>query len=175
MIKKINKIIIFFFLLIYSNFSNASDKISFLDIDYIMNNSLAGKYINDQLKKKSQSNVENFKKTEDKLKSEEKKIISQKNVLSKDEYEKKVLSHKKNISDYKEQRNKAVNNLKKNRIDSQSLLLKELTPLIAEYSKINSISIIIAKKNIIMGKTNLDITNQVLEILDKKIKKIKIQ
>jgi len=174
MVKKTNKIIIFF-LLIFSNFSNASDKISYLDIDYIMNNSLAGKSINDKLKKKSQSNVENFKKTEDKLKSEEKKIISQKNVLSKDEYEKKVLSHKKNISDYKEQRNKAVNNLKKNRIDSQSLLLKELTPLIAEYSKINSISIIIAKKNIIMGKTNLDITNQVLEILDKKIKKIKIQ
>jgi len=174
MVKKTNKIIIFF-LLIFSNFSNASDKISYLDIDYIMNNSLAGKSINDKLKKKSQSNVENFKKTEDKLKSEEKKIISQKNVLSKDEYEKKVLSHKKNISDYKEQRNKAVNNLKKNRIDSQSLLLKELTPLIAEYSKINSISIIIAKKNIIMGKTNLDITNQVLEILDKKIKKIEIQ
>ena len=174
MVKKTNKIIIFF-LLIFSNFSNASDKISYLDIDYIMNNSLAGKSINDQLKKKRQSNDENFKKTEDKLKSEEKKIISQKNVLSKDEYEKKILSHKKNISDYKEQRNKAVNNLKKNRIDSQSLLLKELTPLIAEYSKINSISIIIAKKNIIMGKTNLDITNQVLEILDKKIKKIEIQ
>jgi outer membrane protein len=175
MIKKLPKIIIFFFVLFYSNFSNANDKISYLDIDYIMNNSLAGKSINDQLKIKHQSNLENFKKTENKLKEEEKKIISQKNVLSKDEFEKKVTLHKKNISDYREKRNKASKDLTKKKIDSQSLLLSELTPILAEYSKSNSISMIMPKKNIIMGKTNLDITNQVLKILDKKIKNIKIK
>ena len=169
------KIIIFFFLLIHSNFSNASDKISYIDIDYIMNNSLAGKSINSQLKTKNDSNLKKFKKTEDKLKSEEKKIISQKNVLSKDEFDKKVTSHKKDISNYREERTKDVKNLNKKRIDAHSFLLNELTPILAEFSKTNLISIIIPKKNIIMGKTNLDITSQILKILDKKIKKVEIK
>ena len=169
------KIIIFFFLFIHSNISNSTDKISYLDIDYIMNNSLAGKSINNQLKTKNDTNLKKFKKNEDKLKLENKKIISQKNVLSKEEFDKKVTSHKKDISNYRVERSKDVQNLNKKRIDAQSFLLNELTPILAEFSKTNMISIIIPKKNIIMGKTNLDITSQILKILDKKIKKIEIK
>ena len=33
---------------------------------------------------------------------------------------------------------------------------------------------IIQKKNIIMGKTDLDITNEILKIVDKKINKLKV-
>ena len=41
-------------------------------------------------------------------------------------------------------------------------------------SEKNSISIIIDKKNVIIGKTTLDITNDILKIVDEKIGKIKL-
>ena len=53
-------------------------------------------------------------------------------------------------------------------------ILKDLSPILAEFSKENNISIIIDKKNIIVGKTELNITEKILNVLDSKIKKIKL-
>ena len=53
-------------------------------------------------------------------------------------------------------------------------ILKDLSPILAEFSKENNISIIIDKKNIIVGKTELNITEKILNVLDRKIKKIKL-
>ena len=39
----------------------------------------------------------------------------------------------------------------------------------------NNISFILQKKNIIMGKTELDITDDVLKIIDKEVSKIKFE
>jgi outer membrane protein len=52
--------------------------------------------------------------------------------------------------------------------------MKELTPILSEYAKLNSISIVIQKKNIIIGKSNLDITNDILNIVNQKLDKIKL-
>ena len=49
-----------------------------------------------------------------------------------------------------------------------------INPILAEYSTEKSISIIIQKKNIVLGKSDLDITNDILKIVDKKIKTIKL-
>ena len=53
-------------------------------------------------------------------------------------------------------------------------IIKSLSPILAEYSKENNISIIMDKKNIIIGKTELNITKKILDLLDNKIKKIKL-
>ena len=53
-------------------------------------------------------------------------------------------------------------------------IVKILSPILAEYSKENNISIIMDKKNIIVGKTELNITKEILALLDDKIKKIKL-
>ena len=50
--------------------------------------------------------------------------------------------------------------------------MKHLTPIITEYSKKNSISMLIDKKNIIIAKSSLDITDSIIKLLDNKIKKI---
>ena len=58
----------------------------------------------------------------------------------------------------------------KNKLNNK--LLDLLNPILTTYSKENSISIIIEKRNIIIGKTDLDITEEIVNILDKKIKKL---
>ena len=58
------------------------------------------------------------------------------------------------------------------------LLINELigiiNPILAEYSSKNSISFILHKKTVILGKTELDITNQILDLVNKKVETIKL-
>ena len=51
-------------------------------------------------------------------------------------------------------------------------LIQKLNPKLAEYSAQNSFSLILKKKDIILGKTDLDITKDVLKIFNEKVKKI---
>ena len=162
-------------LLINVNLSKAENSIYFIDMDLIMNKSLAGKSVLDQVKNINQNNLENFKKIENEIKNEEAKIVSQKNVLDKNDYQKKVISLREKISNYQKNKNKKLKELKKSKILAQAELINNLTPILAEVSEKRSISIIIPKENIIMGKTELDLTNEVMTLLDKKIKKIKLK
>ena len=57
--------------------------------------------------------------------------------------------------------------------NSKKKLIETLTPILAEYSQKNSISYIIPKQSIIIGKSELDLTKTILEILNSKIKKIR--
>ncbi len=172
---KFLKLIIFFVIIFYSNIAIANDKIYYIDIDTLMNNSLAGKSIAKQLNKIDKSNNENFKKLEENLKNEETKLISQKNILKKDEYQKKFELFKQKISKYKNKRNTAINNLSKKRIEGQKIFISQLMPILSEYSEKNSISYIIPKQTIIIGKTELDLTKKILKILDSKVKSIKLK
>ena len=50
----------------------------------------------------------------------------------------------------------------------------KLSPILEEYAKKNSISLILQKKNIVMGKKEIEITNEILEITNNQIKNINI-
>ena len=144
-------------------------------MNFIMNNSLAGKSIVNQLEIKKKSNSDSFKKEETDLKNEETKLLSQKNILDKDEFKEKVILFKEKVSKYNKKRNKILDNLTNHKNNSQQALTKKLTPILANYAKDNSISFILSKQDIIIGKTELDLTNVIIEILNKEIKTVKIK
>ena len=54
-------------------------------------------------------------------------------------------------------------------------LLEELTPILADYAEKQSISFILPKQNIVIGKSELDLTNNIIIILNKKIETIKLK
>ena len=161
--------------MLYSNMALSNNNIYFIDIDFVMNNSLAGKSIIKELNEINKSSQNKFKKIEKNLLDEEKKIISKKNILSKQEYLKEAELFKKKVEDYKLSRNKKINDISVMKNNSQKKLTKILTPILAEYAKKNSISYIIPKQNIIIGKSELDLTKAIIEILNSKIKKINLQ
>ena len=112
------------------------------------------------------------KKIEEDLKNKERDIVAQKNILSNEEYSKKINNLRIKVRDYRNERQKSLDLLTKKRIEISQKFLKKINPLIAEYAKQNSISLIIQKKNIVMGKTELDITNAIMDLIDKNIKQI---
>ena len=160
-----------FFLLI-ANFSYAEDKIVYLDMNILLKESNVGKFVNTELKKISNRNIDELKKIETLIKDEDQKLVKQKNILKEEEYKIKadqLISKFKEFQNLTKKKNTELNNLK---TDAGNKILKSVNEILSEYSKKNTISIIINKNNIIIGKVDLDITSDILDLLNKKISKI---
>tara|TARA_A100001011_G_scaffold323634_1_gene345647 strand:- start:17 stop:541 length:525 start_codon:yes stop_codon:yes gene_type:complete len=165
-------LILSFFLL--STKVTYSENLAYIDIDFIMNNSLAGKSITNNLEKSFKGENDKLNNLENELKEKEKNLVSQKNLLKEDEFKKKVEILKKEINSYKDNRKKLLKEFNSKKIESTKILLSKINPILADYSKENSIDIIFQKKNIVIGKKNLDITKDIINILNSKVKKIEI-
>ena len=174
--KKTKYLLSFVLILFFSmNISLAfAEKIVYIDMDKIMQISKAGKNaiakINDQKKK----DVSKFQKIEKELKSREEDLITKKNVISADEFNKKLENLSKEINNYRTLRQQAIDLSTKSRLNASADFAEKIKPILAEYASENNIDMIIQKKNIIMGKTDLDITDEILKIVDKKINKLKV-
>ena len=164
-------IILFFSMYIHLAYA---EKIVYIDMDRIMQISKAGKNaiskINDQKKK----DVSKFQKIEKELKSKEEDLITKKNVISAEEFNKKLENLSKEINNYRTLRQEAIDLSTKSRLNASADFAEKIKPILADYASENNIDMIIQKKNIIMGKTDLDITNEILKIVDKKINKLKV-
>ncbi len=163
----INICVLFF---IFSQSAYANDKIAYLDIDFVLTNSDKGKSIIKILEEKNKNNIIKLKEKEKILEQLEKDIEKKKNILSKDELNIQVDNLKKNIINFRNEKEKLVNdfnNLKKKEI---SRLMNLINPIITEYVKEKSISVVLDKKNVLIGKKNYDITNNILELVNIKLK-----
>ena len=172
MLKKflIINIFIVFFTLSYAE----EQKIVYLNVDKIMQQSIAGKSIKKQLENLYNKNMEKFKKNDEILKNKEKKLIAQKNILSQEDFQKELTSLRKEIINFQKEQVKARDNINKLRIGATNKLISQLSPILQEYAKNNSVSLILQKKNIVMGKKEIEITDEILELTNKEIKNIKI-
>ena len=172
---KIKALLLIIFFIFFSKVSiSQENKTVYLDLNMIMENSNAGKSINSQLETNHKKNIANFQKLEEELKNEEIKIISQKTVISKEDFEKKIMNLRDKANKYRKERNDSINNLNNQRLNATQKMITLIRPILSEYSDNNSISLIIQKRNIIIGKTSLDITDDILKIINKKIEKISL-
>ncbi len=166
--KKFYLIIIFF--LLVQNIVWSSEKIAFLDVEYIINKSKPALLIIKEIEKIRDQETKKLKSIENDLKKKDEEIVKTKNLISKEELNKKILSLRKEVKSFEELKKKIIKdlNIKKNKELDQ--FMKLINPIIQEYMKENSIDIIIDKKNIFMAKSKNDITNDILEIINTKIK-----
>jgi|TARA_B110000967_G_scaffold178131_2_gene192713 Skp family chaperone for outer membrane proteins len=174
-IKIINKIILIFFLITSSAHTESITQIRYLDFSIFMNKSLAGKSISSQLNIINKNVSKKFIDEGNKLKDEEKNILSQKNVLSEKDFKNKINKLRSEINDYKVKRQKSINDFKKKKIKAEKQLLVQLSEVMTKYLKDNNISFVLQKKNILIAKSELDITKDIIKIFDKKVKKIDIK
>ncbi len=143
-------------------------------MDYIFNNSKAGKSINDQIESKKNDNKKKVKISEDEIKKESQNINNQQNILSEDEIKIRIDSLNKKIKNLQNKVKENNNLIAKMKLEGTAKLLKQLKPILSEYSEKNNISLVLQKKNVIIGKNNLNITDDIIKIIDDKVQKIDI-
>jgi len=169
------KLIIFFIFFFQFNIVTANIKIAFIDMNKVILNSKPGSFITNQLRDINTRNSNKFESETKKLKEQETKLISQKNILSDSDFQKNIEKLKLEINNYNVNRDKINNDFKKLRIDNTNKLLELINPILINYSNDNSISIILKKKDLVIGITELDITDEIIRIINKDIKQFKIQ
>ena len=165
-----NYFLILFLNIIFNFGAYAEDKISYLDLDFIVSNTNAGKSLLTKLNNNEKEIFDQFKIEEKKFKDEEIKILGSKNIISEDELKKNIAQFQKKLKNFKKLKSEEIQNLKKTRNEQIINLLNLINPIIQEYMNENSISMVIDKKNVYIANTKLDITNNIIELINKKIK-----
>ena len=171
--KKYNLILI----VIISLFINANSNAEiphYLDFKFILNSSDAGKKAQNYLKSTLDNGLKNISNKEKKILEEEKKRIDQKKVISQDDYKKKVSDLRKKVSTLQKDRNSLLESVAKKRSKAKETLLKSLNPIVKEYMKEKKIRMVIDKKNILLADENLDITKDIMNLLNKKLNSINL-
>ena len=172
MIKKL--FILIFFLIFTFNINAEINKIVYIDIEKIMQQSVAGKNFIILLEKKHKTNISKFKKANEQIKEKEKKLITQKNILSPEDFQKELTKLRVEITKFQKDQVKARNEINTLRVLGTNKMINEITPILEKYAKEKSINLILQKKNIVMGKKEMEITDNIISLADKKIKKIEI-
>ncbi len=151
-----------------------ANDIYFIDYSRVMNDSKAGKKAQNYLKNLLESSNKKFNETAKKLKTEENTIIGQKNVLTKEDYKKKADALRKKVFDLNKQREKSIKEIASKRKKAGDEMLKNLNPILGKYMEENNITVVLDKKNVLMGNKKYEITSQIIELLNKNLKSINL-
>ena len=162
-------------LLGFTNLAISEQKIAFINMDKVISTSNSGisilKQLND-IKKKNSNFLTNKEK---KFKEKEKKLISQKKLISEADFKNKVNELKSEIKKYNQNRNKMIKDFNKLKVDNTNNLLKLINPILIKFSNDKEIAIILQKKDLVVAKTQLDITDEVIKIINSEVKEFKIK
>ena len=173
---KILRLFSIFTLIIFNlNLVYAEDlKIAYVDIDKILSQSKVGMKINSKMENMIEKKNKEFQKIEEDLKKQDSEIVKQKNILSKEELNKKISNIQKELNDYRVAKEKFNKEINQKRLKATGDLVVYLNKILGKHASDNSISLIIQKKNIVIGKSELDITKPILEIFNKEVKDVKL-
>ena len=170
-----NLFLILFFLAASVNYLKAQEKVSYIDIDYILATSIAGKSLLNKLKEEEELKINIFKSKDEDFKQKESKILAKKNLISKEEINKELKSLQIEFNEYRKDKAKQIQELKTKRKRNIVNFISLLNPIIEKYISDNSIYMVIDKKNVFIAKKDYDITNNLIELINNQIKNIEIK
>ena len=174
MIKKFLIITITFTSLFFINV-NAQDTTYFIDFKKVLNESKAGAEAQKILKKKLENEAKKFEKQEAELRKQEKEIISQKKLITNEEFKKKIEDLRKKVADLQKKKQQTFTNISKTRSEAKQKLLKAVKPIMKKYMEENKIKIVLDKGAVLLGDSTLEITSQIIDILNKELKSLNIK
>ena len=164
-----------FFIFFFSSIASGDTKIAYVDLDLILSESKPGKLLFSQLNEIKENKIKQFKNNEKNLKEEEKKLISTKNIVTSEEYNKNVSNFKKKVDNYRKIKNSEIESLKIQRNNEILRLMNLINPIIEKIMNENSLEILFEKKDIFIAKSNYDITKIIIDNINKNITEFKIQ
>ena len=157
-IKKFITIFIVLFLFVPSSYSE--DKIVYLDLDKVVNNTNAGKSILDQLEKSKRSALLKFETKGKELKIIEDEIKKQKNIISEQELRKKLLEFRKELSNFRQERQKVINEFNQKKKVEFDQFFKKITPIIEKYVSEKNFDMVLDRKKVFVASKKKDITKR---------------
>ena len=161
-------VLVIFFIFFYFKHSEANN-LAYLDLNYLINNTNIGKNIIKNLEEIDKQNFESLQEDQISLDNEKDIIEKTKNIISKEELDKKITILNDKIKKLQKKQNLMSKEFKKLREFEINNLLTKINPIIESYMIDNNIDLILKKENVYISKTNYDITNSLIKIINNKL------
>tara|TARA_B100000780_G_scaffold277268_1_gene247582 strand:- start:1288 stop:1812 length:525 start_codon:yes stop_codon:yes gene_type:complete len=168
-------ILLTFIIVFISTQSKSEIKIAIVEMDTLLRDSLVGKSLQTQLSTIEKNNKKFIEKNKKELNLKKNKINAQKNILSPEEFNKKIVELNKEFESFKINVKKKIQSSQSKRDIAMKKILEKLNLILSEYSNKNKITFIIDQNNIIIGRTDLNVTSEILKLLDQKLTKISLK
>ena len=171
------KIKLFFIILILSNYTSYSfaQNLAYANMDNIIKTSEAGKKIIIYFSDKNNKIINQLNDKKKVIQEKEKSLLAQKNILEQDQYLKKVEEIKKEIDEFNIEHNKKINQIQNEKNEVSKSFQIEINKILKEFAENNNIDIIFSSNQMLIGKSSLDVTDDLLEEVNSKIKNFKIK
>jgi len=166
-LRKLLTLITTFFFFFNFTVAYTNENIGYINVDEILNNSDLGKVIINKLKKQNDVNIDKIKTIEQEIKKENEELTKLKNIITEDEFNKKLVVLKKKIDDFNILKNKLSNELNEFKKEEVKLFFEKINPIIEKYMEQNSIALILDKKNIFVARSDYDMTKELLDLINK--------
>ena len=151
-----------------------ADTTYYLDFNYILNESNAGKKAQTTLKNRLDSGIKSLSGKEKSIQESEKKLIQKKKIISAEEYKKEIQNLRASVAKLQKERSDLINSIAKKKKKAKDELLKNLNPIIKDYMIEKKIRMVVNKKALVLADENLDITQDIIKIFNTKLKEIKL-
>ena len=149
--------------------------IAVLDVDQIIKESYAMRDIQAKITKKQDEYQKEVVKKQEELESEQKRIEGKRNVLSKEAFEKETIAFEKKLDDLKTFVDKKQNSLKKASMEAMSKVNDKIKDIISDVAKEKDFDMITPASQTLYYKDELEVTDEVLKRLNKKISKVDVK
>lgn len=150
-------------------------KVAVIDVQRILNDAKAAQDVETQLEAKRATYLEELKShertlkaTEETLKAEREKLTPEEFKKKQVEFEGKILETRKLAQQHRQTLDTAANSALMD-------LRKEIVMIVNEMSEKNGYDLVLTRQNVILAEKSMDITDDVMKALDKKISKMKLK
>ena len=159
-----------FFFIIFLNFFfynfTLANNIAFIDLNFVINNSILGKKVIEKLESANDKNLDLLKKEQKLLNDEKDEIEKTKNILSKEEIDKKILSFNDKLQNFNKKQDLMSKQFKELKQNEMSALLDKINPVIEKYMIENNIDLMLKKENVYISKTEYDASDIIINLIN---------
>lgn len=157
------------------SFNANAGSIAVLDVEKIVKESKAMRYIQKKVSAKQKSYQKHVDTEQNKLESLQKKLESKRKILSDKAFQKEAKKFEKEVIELKDHVNKKQLTLKQASVDGMKVVNDKIKDIIADLSEEQDIDLIVPAGQTLFYKDTLDISDEVLKRLNKKITKVKVK
>ena len=157
---------------IADNYPNTS--IGVLDLNMILLDAKAAKNAAEEIDKIAQDIENELKASDENMMKEQNKLIEAQSIMAPEAFEVKKKEYEEKIQNYNVERQNKLLSIEKLIEDSRNTILDKLKPILEEISEKKGITVILEKGTVLLNAETMDITEEVIKILNKDLPKIEV-
>ena len=154
------------------NYPNTS--IAVLDLNRVLLDAKAAKGAAEQIDKIAKDIEDELVKSDENMIKEQNKLIEAQSIMAPEAFELKRKEYEEKVQNYNIERQKKLISVDKLVESSRNEILDKLKPILEQISEKKGITVILEKGTVLLNAETMEITDEVIKILNKELPKIEV-